>query len=120
MAKAAQTTVAGDAADDPAQRIQRAAEADEDARRVHHAHMHCGSVGERFQALLDRMGGGKGETVLCDLACKGIVNVTSLGNDLVGDCRIVLTEVRREERTFRRIYLYQVGSAASLSRSLSR
>ena len=42
--------------------------------------------------------------------------MTSLGNDLVGDCRIVLTEVRREERTFRRIYLYQVGSAASCVR----
>ena len=107
MAKATHATVTGTLGSDPAERFKRAAVVDADARRIHESHVQRSSGPESFQSLLSRIG-DPSEVIVFELECKGIVNITSLGNDIVGDSRIVLTQIRHESRTSRRIYFYQV------------
>ncbi len=76
---------------------------DEDASRLHRAHMwkDCRSV--KFQAILDdsHFEGKSTEKIVCQLRCKAIVNIASLNSlkrDIVGECSAILTKKYRPKQ----------------------
>jgi hypothetical protein len=111
LAKCEFLSKVGDAEDDAEARRKRVTQADEDANRLHRSHVQRGSDKPiDFESILDRGPNGIKERVLCTLACKGILNVNSLGDethDITGDCYLILTETEGNDK-IRRIYFYQV------------
>ena len=107
------------------------ASVDEDARRLHREHMQKGCRSINFQAILDdsHPEGKSTEKIICQLRCKAIVNLASLGGrkyDIVGECSAILTENIDPMNRYRRIYFVQAScslcllTSHSLEQSLTR
>ena len=96
----------------PETHLARVVSADEDATKLHISHSQKDSADEiQFSTVLNRSYSGlPDEKIICQLKCKGILNTASFNTtqrDIVGDCRVVLTESSSSSNRFRRIYLYQ-------------
>jgi len=93
--------------------LNRIIYADKEVQALHQSINHVSSKMPSFQRVLDDIHGGESiERVVRELECEGILNVTSFGpnpRDLVGNCKVVLTQSSSEGFRFRRIYLVQSG-----------
>ena len=90
-------------------RLNRVRAADEETDSLHKTLRDSGSL--NFQYVLEGLGGNSKERIVCQLKCKGILNLSalsSLRNDIAGDCTVCLTE--DVGAGSRRIYFIQMRS----------
>ena len=85
--------------------------ADSDVQRLHEAHSKSTGAVD-FESILKSFGASSTERIVCQLKCKGVVNMPTLQTatrDIVGDCQVILTENDDPNQKFRRIYFFQVA-----------
>jgi hypothetical protein len=107
-------TLALDPESKPADFFENIWQSEQEINDLHRAHIQQGSKGVDLEQLLTAF--SPGETVLCKLRCKAIINTPSSLRDLIGECMVVITQLDGETPQLRqrRIYYLQVLCAAVL------
>ena len=101
----------GEYIDNPVARFQRLQDANEDARNLHLKSVQKGSGPVDFSTLLEEANLNSTEVVKHVINCKCILNLNNFGNsthDIMGDCKLIMTEIIRGDAKHRRIYFFQV------------
>jgi hypothetical protein len=102
------TIPTGEFADNPNARYLRLQQANEDTHNLHLKTVQTGSGSMDFARLLDPK---SGEVVTNQLACKCILNLNTFGDstfDIMGDCKLIMTEYSQGTSKQRKLYLFQV------------
>jgi hypothetical protein len=105
------TTPTDEYADNPTARYQRLQQANEDTHNAHLKIVQKGSEPMPFDKLLEGISTNCNEVVKHELACKCILNLNTFGDstfDIMGDCKLIMTEYSSETTKKRIIYLFQV------------
>jgi hypothetical protein len=108
---AVSTTPTDEYADNPDARYHRLQQANEDTHNLHLKTVQKGSGVIDFSKLLDGINANSDEVVKHELSCKCILNLNTFGDstfDIMGDCKLIMTETSRENTKHRMIYLFQV------------
>ncbi len=105
------TTPTGEYADNPDARYERLQQANEDTHNLHLQTVQKGSGPIDFAKLLGGNDSNSSEVVKHEISCKCILNLNTFGDstfDIMGDCKLIMTEYSRESTKYRKIYLFQV------------